>query len=453
MYNRKGSKMKKIIIIGFGSSGYAALMAVRKTDPGAVITVIDPKEHDLQHPCGLPYSIEGIVRAEDLVQDVHLERAGASRIRAAAVKIDPSRKCIIAVQNNKTIEVEYDAVIISTGYTPLIPPVKNIRNLLNRGVYTLTDTKDLERITSTLEGCVSGAVIGAGAIGMETACALRRHLERVCVCEMKEQVFPGILDRDISKTVEEYLCTCGIELRLGARVEEITGDAAPFSIKAGDENLEADIIILAAGFQANTGVADESSISCNENGIIVDTSMRTSMENVYAAGDCVSSWSVIDRNPCGVKLATSAYRQGTIAGINAAGGSAEYMGTAGTFVTRISELEVAGTGFNTETATLRGFRPAAGKIKAGILPDYFPGGNEIQFKIISDSATGKIIGAQAAGAGGAAERINLVSMAIEFGIPLDDFRRTELAYCPAVSEVEDPIMKAVDFNLRRIRKK
>jgi NADH oxidase (H2O2-forming) len=99
----------------------------------------------------------------------------------------------------------------------------------------------------------------------------------------------------------------------------------------------------------------------------------------------------------------------------------------------------------------RGFEPASGKINSRYLPDYFPGGDEISEKIIADKKTGRILGGQAVGRSGAASRVNIISMAIEFGLGLEDLKRTELAYCPAVSEVEYPLVQAVDFCLRRMK--
>ncbi|MGV7928340.1 MAG: hypothetical protein AB2L13_05420 [Spirochaetota bacterium] len=127
-----------------------------------------------------------------------------------------------------------------------------------------------------------------------------------------------------------------------------------------------------------------------------------------------------------------------------------YRGTAGTFVTRVGNLEVAGTGYTTEAAKAAGYTPVEGKIRTGILPDYFPGNTEISLKVICDRGSGRFLGAQAVAEKGAAERINLVSMALETGVMPVDFWRIELAYCPAVSEVIDPLNKAVEFALRRI---
>jgi NADH oxidase (H2O2-forming) len=440
----------KIAIIGFGSAGYAALMAIKKKNPGAEIIVIDPKKHDLLHACGLPYSLEGIVKEEDLEQDINLKRMGVSRIEALAESIDASKKKITVQQGDRFIEISYDAAIIATGNKPVIPQIKGIEEALNNGLYTLTSINDLSMIKDRLRASRIGIVIGAGAIGLETAVALENYLERVIVIEMTEQVLPGILDRDISKTVEKHLAEVGIKLYLNSRVEEVKAEGHFSGVIVSDDLIEGDIAILATGFRANTEVAINASIECDTNGIVVDEHLRTSLEGVYAAGDCISSRSIIDGEGIGAKLATIAYKQGTIAGINAAGGSEEYQGSAGTFVSKIGDLEIAGTGYTAETAQKRGYEPIIGKITTYLLPEYYPGGDNITIKVIADKR-GKILGAQAIGKNGAAGRINLISMAIECNIPVKDLMRVELAYCPPVSEINDPIMRALDFLTRRIR--
>ncbi len=103
-------------------------------------------------------------------------------------------------------------------------------------------------------------------------------------------------------------------------------------------------------------------------------------------------------------------------------------------------------------STDAGYKPVAGKITSHIMPEYFPDNPQITIKIIFDGESGKILGAQAIGEKGAAERINIISTAIEFNISPEDLARTELAYCPAVSEVYDPLLRAIDFGLRRMKR-
>jgi NADH oxidase (H2O2-forming) len=443
--------MARIVIAGFGSAGYAALMAARKTDLSAELIVVDPKEKDLFHPCGLPYCLEGIVPREGLQQNLGLDRMKVKKLRGRVTSILPQEKAILADCGAGNEKISYDRLIISTGSSPIVPPLSGARELLGRGLHTLASMSDLTGISEKIHREKKGIVIGAGAIGLESAVALMGSMAGVNVLEMKPNVLAGVLDSDMAGIVEDYCRRRGIKVLCGSAVSRILGEESFAGVYAGEEELVAELGILSTGFRANSDLAGAASLKTGRFGISVSSSMSTSIEDIYAAGDCAEGWSVLDGKPVAAKLATSAYKQGLIAGTCAAGGKAEYRGTAGTFVTKIGELEVAGTGFSTEMCGQRGFEAASGKIKTRYLPDYFPGGDEISVKVIADKNSGRILGGQAVGASGAASRVNIISMAIEFDLGLEDLKRAELAYCPAVSEVEDPLFKAVDFCLRRMK--
>ncbi|MBN1534997.1 MAG: FAD-dependent oxidoreductase [Spirochaetes bacterium] len=443
--------MSDIVIAGLGSAGYAALASIKRRNPKISITVIDSKESDLVHPCGLPYSLEGSVDPSDLSQDIGLARMGVTKIRGSLIALDAERRSIRVDSGGEERGVPYSLLLLSLGSVPVIPPLEGLHAILGNRAFTLHSIGDLEAIRKCRETSKRCVIVGAGAIGLETATALSRTLDDVRVLEMQGQVLPGVMDEEIARVVEEYIASMGINVELNARVTGISPHDGGISIATSAGAIRSDFSVISTGFAANIAALRDSGLRCNQNGIEVDRHLHTSAEGIYAAGDCISGWSVIDGAPLKAKLATSAYKQGTVAGMNAAGGSMEYRGSSGTFVTRISGLEVAGTGYTTEGAKRQGFRPQSGKIKSSILPEYFPDNRAITIKIIADSATGRILGAQAVGEGGAAERINLLSAAVEMGMTLEQLGRVEMAYCPAVSEVYDPVMRAADFAARRIK--
>ncbi|HSV98433.1 MAG TPA: FAD-dependent oxidoreductase [Spirochaetota bacterium] len=442
--------MNHIVIIGLGSAGYAALMSIRRTAPKSRITVIDPKLTDLMHPCGIPYSLGGHVPAAGLEQDILLSKMGVKKLAGEAVRIDADSRTITMHAGDGERAIAFDAAIIATGSVPAIPAIAGMERALYNGLYPLATVDDLKKIKDRLDSAVRGVVIGAGAIGLEAAIALRKHLKTIYLFEMKPQVLPGILDPDMSVPVREHMELHGVVMNAGASVDGILSDAGFAGVTSGEKAYEAEIGILAAGFRADTDLAAGSGIAFEPLGITVDERMRTSVPGVFAAGDCIAAWSVIDGARVPVKLATCAYRQGVVAGINASGGDVAYRGTAATFVTKVGKLEVAGTGYTTEAAKGAGYTPVEGKIRTGILPEYFPGNTEISLKVICDRDSGRFLGAQAVAENGAAGRINLVSMALDAGVMPADFWRVELAYCPAVSKVIDPLNRAVEFALRRI---
>lgn len=443
--------MRKIVIIGLGAAGYAALSAFKRLGCCEELTVIDPKSADLMHPCAIPYALEGAADPEKILQNISLNRIGVNKITGRAVHIDSKEKKIIIQTLSETIYADYDCLLLCTGSSPVIPLIKGIELSMGYGFFTLATAADLESVRNSLPGKKRGVVIGAGAIGLESAAALKKYLPAVTVIEMKDQILPGVLDPDMAGIVKDKLEKEGIEFRCGVCTEEILFDKSLTGLVAGGETINADIGICAAGFKSHTELFDGTGADISSHGVRTDMAMRTSVEEIFAAGDCVETLSVIDHKPIGTKLATSAYRQGTIAAYTMAGKMKEYKGSAGTFVTKIFGIEIAGTGFTTEAAKERGYDPVIAKITSHILPDYYYRNEVITVKIVADRATGLVLGAQAVGHGAAA-RINVVSTALEAGMDLCHFEQVELAYCPAVSEVCDPLMRAVEGAMRRVKK-
>jgi len=442
----------KIVICGFGSAGYAAAMTIKRNDPKTEITVVDPKESDLVHPCGLPYALEGIVKNENLVQNLNLQRSGIIKIRGKCEMISHSEKTVSIATARVVKKEPYDKLIIASGCTPFIPAITNLDRYLNLSIFTLTGMRDLSFIQERMKTAQNCVIIGGGAIGIETAYALKMQNKNVTILEMENQLLKGILDPDMASLAENYLENAGIKVLKEKKVSGVAGDECMKSVACDDMSLPADLAIVAAGFRPEISLARNSGIDTAPGGIKTDEMLMTSVKDIYAAGDCIINSSSVDGKPVVSRLATSAYKQGTAAAVNALGGNERYRGSSGTFVTRIGSFEIAGTGFNTALAAERGFEPAAGKITSKIKPDYYPDNSDITVKIIFDRNSGIIVGGQCAGERGAAERVNIISMAIEFGITLDELCRTELAYAPPVSEVYDPLLRAADFGLRRMKR-
>jgi NADH oxidase (H2O2-forming) len=178
--------------------------------------------------------------------------------------------------------------------------------------------------------------------------------------------------------------------------------------------------------------------------------MRTSDHSIYAVGDNSISYSNIDGKPAVIALATTAYRQAATAGVNAAGGDAVYEGTLGTFVTYFGGLELSCTGYNTATAESHGFKVVSGRANMKTKPHWMPDSQDISVKIIAEVKTGRILGGQAIGTEGTDWRINIISLAIKKKMTVHELSKIELAYCPAVSDLYDPLLIAADITLRRI---
>lgn len=444
--------MTKIVIIGLGSAGFAAALAIRRTNPGAFIMIIEKRAYDMYSPCGMPYAIEGIISLEKLIFSLPDDKQTTKLLMHEAVSIDPAQKNVGVknLKNDEVLSIPYDSLIISQGAGPLIPPIKGAKEGLGKGVHVIHDIGSAKLISDNASRSKKAVIVGAGPIGLEIAMALRTKGLDVVVVEMLDFAMPRALDRDMAKLVENVLSGSGIRSIMKKGVQSINGSPVS-SVSVEGETIETDMVVLAAGVRANFEIAKNAGIELGKWGIKTSAQMETNMKGIYAAGDCIETVSLINHRPTMMQLSSAAYRQGMAAGTNAAGGYDIYEGALGTFVTVIGNLEVAATGFNEFFAQAAGYKVISGKAHGKNKPEYYPGAKDITVKIIIDSKTGKVLGGQAAG-DGAGARINVISLAIRCGIDVYSLGRTEMAYCPMVAENYDVLNKAADFAVRKLEK-
>jgi NADH oxidase (H2O2-forming) len=438
----------RIVIIGLGAAGFAAALAAKKYDRKAEIVFIDKKDFDLLHHCGLPFYIEGKVKnIGELKQNIGLDRMGIKKYAGyEAVSIDGGKKEleIRNLKKNSKEKVKYDSLIIATGAEPFIPSIKGAEL-----AYAVDTIESAEKIKKNAKKGKNAVVIGAGAIGLETGFALKENGLKVKIVDILPRTLPKVIDEDICGILEDYLKSIGVDLLFNKKIKEIKKG----KVILNDGEIKADIVIMATGVRANTEIAKKSGIKTGKFGIIVDEKLKTNLKDVYAAGDCVESVSLVNKKTFVAQLASTASNQGIVAGINAADGKAVYEGALGTFASKIGSLEVAATGFNSSYAEENGYDVLIGKAKAAVKPEWFPKSNKLTLKIVADGKNGKVLGGQAIGEQGAAERINIIAAAIKAGFTLKDLVELELAYCPALSDVKDVILMAAEFGLRRYNQK
>ncbi|MCX9011576.1 MAG: FAD-dependent oxidoreductase [Candidatus Methanoperedens sp.] len=445
--------MAKIVIIGLGSGGFPASLAIRRTDPDAHITIIERRSYDMYSPCGMPFAIEGIISLDKLRFSLPEDKQTTKLLEHEAQSINPAEKSIAvkSLRTGEIITIQYDSLIIATGAQPLIPPIKGAKENLDKGVFTLHDLESAHRIMEYAGNSKRAVVVGAGPIGLEIAVALKERGLDVAVVEMLPYALPRALDKDMAKLVEQSLEDRQIKLIMKKMVSSINGPPVE-SVTVGEETIETDMVILAAGVKANIDLAKNAGIEIGRWGIKTNSRMETSIKGIYAVGDCIETVSLINHRPTVMQLSSAAYRQGIVAGTNAAGGYDTYEGALGTYVSLIGNLEVGATGFTGDFAESSGYMIISGKARGKNKPEYYPGSKDITVKIIADARTGRILGGQVVGEEGAGARINVISLAIKSGMGVYSLSQTEMAYCPMVAESYDVLNKAADFAVRKLEK-
>jgi len=447
----------EIVIVGLGVSGLFASKSALSFNRKCHATIIEKRDFDQFSPCGLPYVIEGLVKDfEELKYTVpEIKNKLTKLLHHEVVSVDHDNKVVRALSLNtlEENEITYDSLILATGASPINLPIPGAKELLGRGVHFVSDIENSRALFEAAKSSKKkrAVVVGGGATGLEVAVGLRALRLDVAVTKRTPPPFPRNLDPEMGKIIVEHLEKLGIRVLFGKGIDRINGAKKVESVEIAGETIDCDIVVMAVGMRGNTKLAETLGAETEEGSVVVDNRMETSVKGVYAVGDLVQTYSRIDGTPTTMQLATSAYRQGMVAGTNAAGGNTTYPGALNTFLTVIGGLEVASTGYSLETARNLGYDAEAISTKGEIRPHYIPDGKEMNLRVIVDCKDGKILGAQAVGEEGAGWRINVFALAIHGKMTLYDLMDAELSYSPPVSQMYDPISLLAEVGLKRLR--
>lgn len=315
----------KIAVIGFGPATVKALEAIDRyidvsSGDGHEVSVISSETEDPYAPMFLIKYITGQLTESDLflLPEEHEYSFPFKRILGKRVVLIKEKNKTVVLEDGQ--EIGFDKLLIASGASPIIPP---IRGLAKEGVFFLGRLDEAKKISQALEQASDFVIVGAGAMGMEAAIAFNQLGKRVKVVELARQILPQTLGPNLAKYAQGELEVQGLEFWLGEAVSEIIGkDRAVGVVTKGGKEIKGNLILVTAGVQPNTDFLNSTAIKINK-GIVVNDQMETSIPDVYAAGDVAESG-----NPYGdyelVFNWYSAISQGWVAGCNLMGQQKSY---------------------------------------------------------------------------------------------------------------------------------
>lgn len=434
----------KIAIIGGVAAGTSAAAKARRNNKEAEIVLFE-RDSDISYAgCGLPYYISEVTEGrEKVIINTPEEFAQKNNIDVRTghevLEIIPEEKTLKykELKNDEIGEYNYDELVISTGASPIMPPIPGYE-LDN--IVPLRTVNDADRIKNIIDNQnpKKAVIVGAGLIGLEMAESFKESGLDVAVVEKMPHVLP-ILSDDMSEIVEEHLREKDVDLRLDDGVSEFKGDKKVEKVitESGKE-VKADLVLMAVGVKPNVKLAKEAGIEIGKTGAIaVNEKMETSKVDIYAAGDCAESKDLLTGNPAWVPLGSTANKQGRTAGENVTGGNARHKGILKTGITKIFDLAVSRTGLLASEARENDFEIEEVKIKGVDHAGYYPDLKELHLKGVFDKKTNEIIGAAVIGENGADKRIDVLSTAIYSGLTANDLFQIDLAYAPPYSTPKD----------------
>ena len=442
---------KQIVIVGGVAGGASAAARSRRLCEQCEIVVFERGPHVSFANCGLPYFVGGEIVEQDslLLQTPATLRARFNldvRVNTEVVAIDRAKQVVKVreLATGREYDQPYAALVLSTGASPLRPPIPGIdRN----GHFTVRNIPDVERIMAWIKDCQAcrAVVVGGGYIGLEMAEQLKRRGLGVTVVEAAPQVMAP-LDPEMAAWLHAELKANGVTLHLGDSVAAFeapqpgeTARASIVALKSG-KRIEADTVVLGLGVRPETSLAKNAGLELGAlGGIRVNEHLQTSDPTIYAVGDAVEvrdcvtgAWGIIP-------LAGPANRQGRIAADNIFGRPARYEGTQGTAILRLFNLTAGCTGANEKSLRQAGIPFQALHLHPGSHAGYYPGAEPIAMKILFAPDTGKLLGAQAVGQDGVDKRIDVLATALKAGMSMNDLAELELAYAPPFGSAKDPV--------------
>ncbi len=440
----------KVIIIGGVAAGMSAASKIRRSDEKAIITVYEKGVETSYGACGLPYYISGANDDVDLLrirkpQEFRDKQNIDVKLLHEVVSVDTELKQV-EVSNLVTGEKftdNYDKLVISSGASPIIPPIEGLEPNLDN-VFTVKTIEDGQAIKSYLSnGTIHNVVIaGAGYIGLEMVEACHDLKKQVTLIELQDKLLASV-DNEIGSLIKQELDENNINVRLKEKIVKVnTNLGKVVSIETPNGVYEADALILATGVRPNTKFLEGTDIELDRGAIVINDKMETSVKDIYAGGDCAVVYHKILKSNKYIPLGTYANKQGKLIGENVMGANKSFPGGIGTAAIKILNLEVGRTGISEEEAKAYNMNYGTVFVKAPAHAPYYPGNEPIAIKLIYEKEKKTILGAQLAGKKGAALRADMFAIIIDAGYTSEDIQHLDLLYAPPYAYVWDAIQIA-----------
>jgi NADH oxidase (H2O2-forming) len=439
----------KICIIGAGAGGRIASGRLRELDKESQIDIFSKQSEIGYAPCELPFAMRGTFTDWDGIfyPGNFFEKNGIKvHLETEVTDILRDEKRIIAGGKSYA----YDKLVLSLGARPSIPVIPGV-NGKNEFAMS-TDISRWKELDSAISGCSSAAVIGSGAIGIETTQALKeRGYRQVYLLEIMDHILPSAVDQDMGEKIEKVMVDSGVDLILSARIKSVVTESGKKRLILEDRELEVDLLIFATGAEPDIGIAEKAGIRIGKTGAIaVNQYLQTSDPDIYAVGDCMENWDVVTGAKTRRLMVTTARITGDIAAMNLVKGNVvPYRGTTMTFVMDVSGYEVGAVGFTEEKAKNMELDVTSVSYKAlKTRPAY--GGKPVYCKLVADRRTQTLLGGQIISQQEIGGMINELAVAFAERVPIPNIMRIDTPYSPLIGP--DPLRGALALLVKKLNK-
>lgn len=326
----------RIVIIGCGVAGVTAAKVLKQNAPETEVTVYTDENH-LYYPRPRLYEI---LSGEKKPQEIYSYAKESYDQLGIKVQLRKKVLSINAASKELTLEgglkTSYDRLLLANGARAFVPPIKGVEKT---GSFTLRTVEDAVAIKHYAKKGKKAIVIGGGLLGLEFAACLRKLGQQVEVVEARPTLLPMQLDQDGSAILEDDLRGLGVDAVLGVKTTEILGKEAVVGVSLDNgKEISGELVLISAGVKPNIKLAEDAGIKVNR-GVVVDEYMRTSANDVYAAGD------VLEFHGQVYGIIPPAIEQANVASANMLGGEKSvYNGTIHSTTLKIANISLFSMG-------------------------------------------------------------------------------------------------------------
>lgn len=431
---------KKFLVVGGVAGGASTAARIRRLDEKAEIIMFEKGPNVSFSNCSLPFHLSGIVENSDKLilmtpQGFQTKYNIEARVQQEVVHINRKQKTITIkdLKTNRDYEESYDTLVLSPGASPIVPDLEGIHS---KHVFTIRNVVDIDRLNRYLQtdNVQDIAVIGGGFIGVEVAENLKLAGYHVSLVEFGQQIMAPF-DYDMAQILHKEMTDKGVQVIVNDGLAKVAPDYV--ALNSGKQ-LKAQAVVLAIGVRPEIRLAQEAGLTIGElGGIQVDANYVTSDSSIYAVGDAIEVFHQLTHKQTRLALAGPAQRQARAAANHMYNIPHHNKGVIGSSSVQIFDLVCATTGLNEKTALANGFQANSVYLIAPDKVGLMPNSNPLHFKLVYETPTGKILGAQAIGKGNADKRIDVIATLITMGGTLEDLKELELSYSPMFSTARD----------------
>lgn len=439
----------KILVIGGVAAGTKAAAKCKRENRADEVMVIT-KSADISYAgCGLPYYVGGSIEDKaELIVNTPQKYQGLTGVEVRTLReathVDPVAKKVTVknLENGQEEIYDYDKLIVATGASAVKPPIPGVDL---PGVFPMRAPEDAITMRDylTQNEVKKAVVIGGGFIGLELAENLVDRGISVTVVEVASQLMPGVLDPEMAGYAKRHLQQQGVRVLTGTKAQSILGESGVTGVQTESGLLPCGVVALSAGIRPNTAFLNDTGMEMFKGTILVDEELRTSVADIYSAGDCAMVKNRLTGKPQWSPMGSSANLEGRTLALDLNGKGKRYPGVLGTGVVKLPGLNCGRTGLTEAAAREAGYNVETALAITDDKAHYYPGASFFVTKLIADKETHQLLGVQVLGAGAVDKMVDIAVMGMSMNAKLEDFENLDFAYAPPFSTAIHPFVQAV----------